>query len=269
MSTLKEVIHTNIWEEVAEPDNPFIAKECYCAGYDVYGDLLGNISWVEYLLLLFKQERPSREQVNILENLAVAIANPGPRDYSIRAAMNAGVGGSTAASCLIAALAAGAGQLGGAHEVAICMQLWSKCDDDIESWKSCLKEPYTAEISKIWGAIEHPPGFNPHGTKSINSVCQTLSLLTHFSRNGTLLFLSKNRSELESVANCPLSICGVAAAAFIDLGLSPSQGEMLYLVLRLPGAAVHSLEQQKNGWRRYPFFADGLDLLDDPGPKSS
>jgi citrate synthase len=58
---------------------------------------------------------------------------------------------------------------------------------------------------------------------------------------------------------------GVAAAVLIDLGFSPRQGEMLYLLLRLPGAAAHALEQMDQGWRRYPFFANGLVLVDDPG----
>jgi citrate synthase len=58
----------------------------------------------------------------------------------------------------------------------------------------------------------------------------------------------------------------VAAAALIDLAFSPEQGEMLYLLLRLPGAAVHALEQQGYGWRRFPFFANSLKLENDPGP---
>ena len=41
---------------------------------------------------------------------------------------------------------------------------------------------------------------------------------------------------------------------------------MLFLLLRLPGAAVHALEQKKLGWRKYPFFGDGLTLTNDPGP---
>ena len=57
---------------------------------------------------------------------------------------------------------------------------------------------------------------------------------------------------------------GVTAAALIDLGFDTPQGEMLYLLLRLPGAAVHALEQQGYGFRRYPFFADGLELENDP-----
>ena len=80
----KEFIHSKIWEEIPEPDNPFAAAACYCSGYDVYGDLLGKISWIEYLYLLFKLEPPTKDQAKLLEGLAVAIANPGPRDLSVR-----------------------------------------------------------------------------------------------------------------------------------------------------------------------------------------
>jgi citrate synthase len=75
-----------------------------------------------------------------------------------------------------------------------------------------------------------------------------------------LSWLQDNRQQLEEFADCPLAFSGVAAAALFDLGFSPEQAEMLYLLLRLPGAAVHSLEQEKLGWRKYPFFADGFKL---------
>ncbi len=267
MSASKEVIHTRIWDEVAEADNPFIAKKCYCSGYDVYGEIIGNASWIEYLYLLFKRERPDKEQVLLLECLAVALANPGLRDPSVRAAMNAGVGGSTYASCLIASLAVGAGQLGGAHEVATCMRYWLSCGQDLASWRIRIMHP-EEQSSKIWSEIEHPPGFNPHGSRGIQPVIQTLSVLKRYSQNGVVNWLEQHRVDLEDIAKCPLSFSGVAAAVFTDLGLLPSEGEMLYLLLRLPGAAVHALEQEKNGWRRFPFFADGLELTDDPGAVS-
>ena len=75
----QEVIHSKIWNEDPEPDNPFAAKKCYCAGYDVYGDLLGKASWVEYLFLLFKLEKQTVEQAKLLETISIAIANPGAR----------------------------------------------------------------------------------------------------------------------------------------------------------------------------------------------
>lgn len=79
MSTEKELIHTRIWAEEPETDNPFSAAACYCRGYDVYGELLNKASFVEYLYLLFIGERPAPKQAQLLERLAIALANPGPR----------------------------------------------------------------------------------------------------------------------------------------------------------------------------------------------
>src|SRR4030067_2468036 len=104
-----ETIHTRIWQEEAEPDNAFAAASCHCHGYDVYGDLLVNASWIEYLFLLFRGEAPTPEQARLLEGLAIALANPGPRDAAVHATMCGGGGVFTSASCLMAALAAGAG----------------------------------------------------------------------------------------------------------------------------------------------------------------
>jgi citrate synthase len=266
----KEVIHTKIWREEPEPDNPFAAQKCFCAGYDVYGDLLGKASWVEYLYLLFKLEKPTKEQAKLLETIAVAIANPGIRDHSVRAAMNAGVGGSTAASALMAALAVGAGQYGGAREVFLVIQLWEKCGQDIYKWKEVILNTPKEEREDIWTQIEHPPGFDPNGTGYSIPVRQTLSYLSELSSpKSNLIWLNVNQHLLEQYSTSPLTFTGVIATAFFDLGFSPEQSEMLYLLLRLPGAAVHSLEQRVQGWRNYPFFINGLKLIDDTGKKKT
>lgn len=267
MSPERDVIHTQIWEEIPEADNPFAAAACFCSGYDVFGDLLGKATWAEYLYLLFRRDRPTGRQAKLLEWLAVALANPGPRDHSVRAAMSAGVGGSTAASCLMAALAVGAGQLGGAREVRIAMECWQSCGKDLSSWRSRLKEPPRDERADVWPPSEHAPGFDPNGASCATPVRQTLALLAKCQPNGALDWLQHHRVELEAAAAGPLAMTGVAAAALTDLGFSLREGEMLYLLLRLPGAAAHALEQKGYGWRRYPFFADGLKLVNDPCPK--
>src|SRR6266571_4178248 len=99
----REKIHTRIWLEEPEPDNPFAARAAYCHGYDVFGEMLGKARWVEMVYLLFRGEAPSPQNADLLEALAVALANPGPRDPSVHAAMCGGVCGSTAAASLIAA----------------------------------------------------------------------------------------------------------------------------------------------------------------------
>ncbi|HFD13289.1 MAG TPA: citryl-CoA lyase [Crenotrichaceae bacterium] len=262
----EEVIHSRIWNERPEPDNPFAAAQCTVSGYDVYGDLLGKASWIEYLYLLFKLEKPATDTTRLLETLAVAIANQGPRDHSIRAANCAGVGGSTSASCLMAALAVGAGQLGGAREVFIGMEYWQHCGKDLELWQQHISNPPRDERADVWPEMQHPPGFDPHGASCSTPVKQTLQALVACHPGGALAWLEQHREKLENLADCPLTMTGVAAAAMIDLEMTADQGEMLYLLLRLPGAAAHALEQREYGWRKYPFFGDGLVLTNDPGP---
>ncbi len=260
----EEKIVSAIWSEQAEPDNPFAASVCYCNGYDVYGDLLSKASWIEYLYLLFVGERPSQAQANLLEGLAIALANPGLRDHSVRAAMSGGVGGSTSASCLMAALAIGSGSLGGSREIVVALGCWQQCGMDLVLWKDCLTESIEDERIDLWPTMEHPPGFDPHGASCATPVRQVLKHLAQLSDGTYLPWLEKNRELLEEHADCPLALSGVAAAAFADLGLGAEKAEMLYLILRLPGAAVHALEQTHNGWRKYPFFRDAVVLTDDP-----
>lgn len=262
----KETIRTSIWREEEEPDNPFAAAACYCHGYDVFGDVVGKASWIEYLYLLFKGERPARAQGRLLEDLAVALANPGPRDPSVHAAMSGGVGGSHNAACLMAALAVGAGQLGGGREVALAMQMWKECGTNLQSWETRLKNPLQEERADVWPRMEHSPGFDPHGASCPTPVRQLLAHLAAQQTGQALGWLNHHRSLLEHIADSPLAITGVAAAALHDLGFNPAQGEMLFLLLRLPGAAVHALEQREIGFRNFPFFHDSLHLENDPGP---
>ena len=60
----QEVIHSRIWDEEPEADNPFVAAKCFCAGYDVYDEILVRSSWAEYLFLLFKLDRPQNGRPN-------------------------------------------------------------------------------------------------------------------------------------------------------------------------------------------------------------
>lgn len=260
------VIHSQIWKEEAEPDNPFAAAACYCRGYDVYGDLLGKVRYIEYLYLLFKGERPTPQATAALEILAVALANPGPRDASVHAAMAAGVGGSTAASALMAALAAGAGSYGGAREVFLALEAWRNNDTELDTWRARLASPIPPTRIQVWPEPEHPPGFDPYSKRCANPVRQTLSKLADILPAGRLAWLAQTREALEAAAGHPLAMTGVAAAALADLDFSPTEGEMLTLLLRLPGAAAHALEQGKQSFRNFPFFE--LDLQNDPGPAS-
>ncbi len=245
-------IRSRIWREEPEPDNPFATQAAYCRGYDVYGEMLGQARWVEMLYLLFRDEAPTVAQADLLEALAVALANPGPRDASVHAAMCGGVCGSTAASSLMAALAVGAGQLSGGREVFLGMEGWAECGTDLDKWRQRLAG-LAAIPGSIWPAPEHAPGFDPHGVSTATSVKQTLSCLARYSDGAYLPWLQQSLPAMEAAAGAPLALSGVAAAALADLGFTPEQGEMLHLLLRLPGAAAHALEQRPLGYKNFPF----------------
>jgi len=257
-------VHTRIWLEEPEPDNDFATRAAFCAGYDVYGRMLGRARWAEMLYLLFRGEAPTWAQADLLETLAVALANPGPRDAAVHAAMGAGVGGSTAASALVAALAVGAGQSTGAREVWQSMRLFASCGTSPGAWEKALSK-VEAPRAGVWPQPtegDHPAGFEPHGSRISGIVSRTLEVLASMSPGRCLPWLRDNREPLEGVAGRPVSMAGVAAAAFTDLGFTPDQGEMLHLLLRLPGAAAHALEQREVGHKNFPFFS--LELQDDP-----
>ena len=267
--TTTTYMQSRIWLEEPEPTNPFVCRAAYCHGYDVYGEMLGNAGWADMLYVLFKGEAPSRSQADALEMLAVALANPGPRDASVHAAMCSGVGGSPAAAALTAALAVGAGGVGGGREVFRAMQAWCACDRSLALWQCYWQGqvPARAEPLGIWPEAEHPAGFDPLSLATTPApIKQTLARLAALDERSRCAWLQTNLVSLERTAGHPLSLVGVAAAAFADLGMLPEEGEMLFLLLRLPGAAAHALEQQLSGHKRFPFY--DLELYDCPAGAS-
>lgn len=265
MSTPSPQFHSRIWLEEATPDDPFTAERCYCGGYDVYGEIIKHASYIEYLFLLFHGERPDQASHRALEILALALANPGPRSPAVHAAMSAGVGGSPAAAALMAALATGAGAAGGSREIFRCMEAWQAHPQTLSPWLTARKDSNEHEHParrEVWPDTGYCPGFVPDSHHCALPVRQTLALLSTCLPGQRLAWLQAHRGLVEEEVGSPLGMTGVAAAALLDLGFSPSQGEMLTLLLGLPGAAAHALEQQEQGIRRFPFF--GINLLADP-----
>lgn len=258
-------LQTRIWHEEPEPDNAFATRAAHCHGYDVYGDMLGQVRWTEMLFLMFCGEAPWPEQTELLELLAVALANAGPRDAAVQAAMASSTGGAPAAAALMAALSVGAGRYGGARDVFDAMAGWAACGTDLAAWQVRLADGGSQRLD-IWPSSERAAGFDPHGRRPAGIVLQTLARLSANPQAQRLRWLAEHRAALEAAAGLPLAMTSVAAAALADLGFSPEQGEMLYLLLRLPGAAVHALEQRALGYKRFPF--PPVQLQDDPADQA-
>jgi citrate synthase len=253
-----QYMQSRIWLEEPEADNPFATRAAFCHGYDVYGEMVGSARWADMIHLLFQGEAPSPTASAALDILAVALANPGPREPSVHASMCGGVGGSVAAASLIAALAVGAGSLGGAREVALAMAAWQACGKDLEAWRAHLSDP-PSESASVWSSAAHPVGFDPHGVSTSTPVRQTLERLAALDPTSRSKWLFDHLAAIEMAAGHPLALTGVAAAALVDLRFSPEAGEMLILLLRLPGAAAHALEQAGFGHKRFPWYEIDLE----------
>lgn len=262
-------LHSTIWQETPEPDNPFATQVARCHGYDVYGQMLGQARWVDMVYLLLTGQAPAPLQARVLETLAVALANPGPRDPMVHAAMCAGIGGTPAAAGLMAALAVGAGQSGGARDVYLAMHAWQRAralpaDAPLNQWLETLlavhAPAWLGPRDAGWPTAEHPAGLDPHSPVTATIVRQSLALLSE--AGPCTQRLHEHIDTLCAQAGMGLTLVAVAAAVMTDLGLSPAQGEMLHLLLRLPGAAAHALEQASQGFKRFPY--PPVNLLDDP-----
>jgi citrate synthase len=144
------------------------------------------------------------------------------------------------------------------------MSIWHECGTDLNAWSEHAGAE-SPEFVGTWPAREHLAGFEPHGVSRTLVVSQLLEKLTAIAEMPNLSWLAKNKHELEKLAGLPLAICGVAAATLADLGFTPKEGEMLYLLLRLPGAAAHALEQERLGYKKFPFYP--VELEDDPKRK--
>jgi citrate synthase len=126
-------------------------------------------------------------------------------------------------------------------------------------WEAGLKSNHKPARLGIWPENDNPSGFDPYGTSTAKPVLQILEKLLPLLPGSQFSWFVAHRRRLEASCGRPLNMFGVVALAFNALGFSPTQGEMLVLLLRLPGAAVHALEQRERGFRQFPFFNIELD----------
>ena len=164
----------------------------------------------------------------------------------------------------MAALSVGAGRLGGGQDVLAAMQRWALLPPlgtglSASDWLRFWREATTARGELAAGRSPgwlYPNGRGPHGV-----VAQALAGLAD-----RLVYaeadvaggapggprIRHGREPDDVRRRCCGGLC--------DLGLTPVQGEMLFLLLRIAGCCC-ALEQQESN---YQAFRSSLELLDDP-----
>lgn len=249
---------TRIWKEEPSGDNPYIASSALCHGYNLF-ELMEKRSFVDVFYLLFRGELPSKAEAQLLQQLMIALINPGPRHPATRAAMNVGVGKTDPLHILPISTAVLGGAYMGGGEIEPAMRFFRKHQqtNPVDFVVECLAnlsaektEPQQEKISAQCVGF----GVRNGGIDIMASeIAQRLVALEGAGK--ALHWVCAVNAELHSHGVGVLTT-GVAAAVFADLGFQPRAGGSLFQLLGAPGLLAHGLELANKPITAMPFVKD-------------
>lgn len=243
---------TRIWEEIPYKENPYLAEQCRCHGYDIL-ELARKRSFVDVLFLLFQGELPDGKQAKLLETLLISMINPGPRHPATRAAMNAGVGKTHGSHLLpIGLVVLGGNHLGG-EEVTDAMFFLRKNRGNIPTHVAA--ELLQGEKPKK-GDWHIAPGFGSRFNAIDPMPRQIVELLRTSPGSGDYIKWGNEFADSLLPHTMGWLSPGVAAAVFCDLGFHPRAGAGMYQLLGAPGILAHSLELANKPIVAMPFLQE-------------
>lgn len=254
---MTNTIKTKIWKDVPTENCSFTTAQAHCYGFDVYNDLVPNASYFEYLYLTFTGQAGSRGVIKVLELIAKSILNLGPRNASVHAAMSSAIGQAPVAAQLISAISVNAGAFYGSQDMFRAQLCWEAtpavAELTLQNWFQAFSLNNSDLDAVLWGEVSHTPGFNPTSSSSVPviSVLEQCIKIYDMPRS-TWLF--NNLAEIENKLKAALSFSGLCAVIFHEIGLSKEASQALFLILSLPGAAAHAIEQKELGFKSFPFF---------------
>ncbi|HEY8939190.1 MAG TPA: citrate synthase [Cellvibrio sp.] len=244
---------TRIWQETPSIDNPYIAREASCYGYDLL-ELMSKRSFADVFYLLFRGELPTPDEAQLFEALMIGLINPGPRHPATRAAMNVGVGKTNPLHILpIASAVLGGDYLGGG---------------ELENAMRFLRKHQASSIPELvmpWtNAGASPENLAGHGIYGFGQKYGGVDLLTRSIAEqllalpgaGNCLRFGQQLAEALNPYGIGWSSTGVAAAVFADLGFHPRAGGCLFQLLGAPGLVAHGLELANKPITAMPFVSD-------------
>ena len=246
-------IATKIWHELPSEQNPYIAQQSRCHGYDLI-DLVKERSYVEVLYLLFRSELPTKEEAAIFEQLLVSFINPGPRHPATRSAIVTGVGKTDPVHILPIALSTLGGNFQGAGEVEPAVRFLRK---------NAKKPPKQVALSLLdenakptTGDWSIAPGFGSYYGGVDLMAEQLAQQMATLPGCGKLLAWGNELSHALNECQMGWLKTGVAAAVLADLGFLPFACASLYQLINAPGLLAHGLEYCNKPMTSYPFPED-------------
>lgn len=244
---------TRLWAELPSDTNPYIPAQALCHGYELF-ELMEKRRFVDVFYLLFRGELPTPAQAELLEQLMIALINPGPRHPATRAAMNAAVGKTDPVHILPIALGVMGGRQRGAGAIEDAMrflvrarqqsplelaaQLDSPAPDSEPGWW----QPY-AGFGQYFGGVE----------LMAQGLAKRLAALEGA---GDALHWGEALASALAARGMGWLMTGVAAAVLLDLGFQPRAGGSLYQLMTAPGLAAQGLELANKPITAMPFVKD-------------
>jgi len=246
-------ISTKIWHEQPSEQNPYVAKQSRCHGYDLI-ELAKERSYIDVLYLLFRSELPTKEEAAIFEQLLTSFINPGPRHPATRSAIVAGVGKTDPVHILPIALSTMGGAFQGAGEVEPAVRFLRK------NAKKPSKQVALGLIEKGTKPTEGDwliaPGFGSYYGGVDLMAGQLAQQMASLPGCGKLLMWGNELANELHDQQIGWLKTGVAAAVLADLGFLPFACAALYQLISAPGLLAHGLEYCKKPMTSYPFPED-------------
>lgn len=244
---------TRIWQEVPADENPYIAASCRCHGYDLQ-ELMRKRSFIDVFYLLFRGELPSQDQAELLEQLMIALIDPGPRHPATRAAINTAVGKTDPAHILPIGMMVLSGEHLGGIEVEAAMRfLRKRLSDDPQR---VAEELLTAEQPPTEGDWHIAPGFGSRFGGIDIMPGKIATQLAQLPGSGQALAWGHTFARALHPRNMSWLITGVAAATLCDLGFHPRAASGLFQILSAPGILAHGLEYANKPITALPHVRD-------------
>lgn len=240
---------TRIWQELPSNDNPYIAASALCHGYDLF-ELMEKRNFADVFYLLFRGELPNAAESQLLQQLMIALINPGPRHPATRAAMNVGIGKTEPLHILPIASAVLGGNYMGGGEIENAMRFLRKQQTtNVESFVQTLAEN-SAEENLL------TPGFGSRNGGIEIMASELANRLVKLEGAGKALHWGCKLNEQLQTRGQGWLLTGVAAAIFSDLGFQPRAGGCIFQLLGAPGLVAHGLELANKPITAMPFVSD-------------
>lgn len=215
-------------------------------------DVITDYGFIDLVWLMLRAERPSGEQVRLLEAALVAGADHGPQAPSIAAARMA----ATCGVGLNNAVATGVNMLGDVHGGAgqQCMEMIAEVVER-QAEGQTLDEAAETTATKWRGDFRYLPGFG-HRFHPVDPRREPLiELVTRAYEDGHVrgdhlrAGLAVEQTLRSAGRNVPINIDGLTAIIYGELGFPPPLARGLFVLSRSVGILAHAWEETQSGRR--------------------